>query len=119
MQFFSRGVNGFDSWYDDSLEMANLREITLRYHPGSEKPYRLKLYTQGWVFCIIFEEAINRAWDDLNGETLITALESFKDFKTGLCPPLTFGPNRRKATDYQRLFKVDIEKGILCLLQIG
>ena len=42
-----------------------------------------------------------------------------KDFKTGLCPPLTFGPNRRKATDYQRLFKVDIEKGILCLLQIG
>lgn len=105
------GVQGFNSWYDDTPGMERLRKITLKYHPGTEKPYRLKLYVQGWVMIQIYEEAIKRAWNDLNGETLITALESFKNFETGLCPPLTYGPNIRKASDYQRLFKADYQKG--------
>lgn len=106
------GAQCFNSWYDDSPQMKRVREITLKYHPGTEKPYRLKLYVQGWVMCQILEEAIKRAWNDLNGETLVSALESFNNFETGLCPPLTYGPDRRKASDYQRLFKVDIEKEI-------
>ena len=104
------GAQCFNSWYDDSPEMESLRKVTLKYHPGSEKPYRLKLYTQGWVMCQILEESIRRAWNDLNGENIVAALEGFKDFETGLCPPVTYGPNRRKAGDYQKLFRVDLEK---------
>ena len=106
------GAQCYDSWYDDSPAMEKVRTITLKYHPGTEKPYRLKLYNQGWVMIQIFEEAIKRAWDNLNGESMIKALESFNNFDTGLCPPITYGPNRRKGSDYQKLFKVDVEKGI-------
>ena len=37
------GAHAFSSWYDESPGMARVREITLRYHPGTEKPYRSKL----------------------------------------------------------------------------
>lgn len=106
------GAQCFNSWYDDSPAMDEVRNITLKYHPGTEKPYRLKLYVQGWVMIQMFEEAIKRAWDNLSGESVVAALESFDNFETGLCPPITFGPERRKASDYQRLFKVDMDKGM-------
>ena len=42
-----------------------------------------------------FVEALKRAGADLSREQLITALEGFYDFDTGLTPRITFGPNRR------------------------
>ncbi|MDY7031159.1 MAG: ABC transporter substrate-binding protein, partial [Thermodesulfobacteriota bacterium] len=46
-QFFA--VNAANSWYDEGPGIANMREITLKYHPGTEKPYRGKVYTLAWV----------------------------------------------------------------------
>jgi ABC-type branched-subunit amino acid transport system substrate-binding protein len=43
----------------------------------------------------VFAEALKRAGRDLSREKLITALEGFYDFETGVTPRLTFGPNRR------------------------
>ena len=43
----------------------------------------------------VFVEALKRAGQDLTREKLITALEGFYDFETGVTPHLTFGPNRR------------------------
>ena len=36
------GVHSFNSWYDNTPGMADLRKTTLKYHPGTEKPYRTK-----------------------------------------------------------------------------
>ena len=43
----------------------------------------------------IFTEALKRAGRDLSREKLITALEGFYDYQTGVTPNITFGPNRR------------------------
>lgn len=43
----------------------------------------------------IFTEALKRAGRDLTREKLITALEGFYEFETGVTPSITFGPNRR------------------------
>jgi ABC-type branched-subunit amino acid transport system substrate-binding protein/mono/diheme cytochrome c family protein len=40
-------------------------------------------------------ESLKRAGRDLDRDRLVTALEGIRDFRTGLAPPLTFGPNRR------------------------
>ena len=43
----------------------------------------------------IFTEALKRAGRDLSREKLITALEGFYEYDTGVTPSITFGPNRR------------------------
>ena len=43
----------------------------------------------------VFVEALTRAGKDLSREKLITTLESFYEYETGLTPRITFGPNRR------------------------
>jgi hypothetical protein len=43
------GAYGFSSWYDDTPGMKRVREITLKYRPGTDKPWRNKFYTGGWV----------------------------------------------------------------------
>jgi ABC-type branched-subunit amino acid transport system substrate-binding protein len=43
----------------------------------------------------IFVEGLRRAGQDLSREKLITALEGFNNYETGVTPPVTFGPNRR------------------------
>lgn len=43
----------------------------------------------------IFTEALKRAGRDLTREKLVTALEGFYEFETGVTPSITFGPNRR------------------------
>jgi ABC-type branched-subunit amino acid transport system substrate-binding protein len=43
----------------------------------------------------VLVEALNRAGRDLDRDRLVAALEGIRDFRTGLTPPLTFGPNRR------------------------
>jgi ABC-type branched-subunit amino acid transport system substrate-binding protein len=40
-------------------------------------------------------EALKRAGRDVDRERLVGAFEGIRDFRTGLVPPLTFGPNRR------------------------
>jgi ABC-type branched-subunit amino acid transport system substrate-binding protein len=43
----------------------------------------------------IFTEALKRAGRDLSREKLVTALEGFYEYETGVMPSITFGPNRR------------------------
>ena len=106
------GAQCFNSWYDDSPAMDKLRTYTLKYHPGTEKPYRPKAYVMGWAMSQIPGNAREQPCKNLNGETIVSALESLNGFNPGLGPPVTYGPERRKASDYQRLFKVDLAKGI-------
>lgn len=107
-------VHSVASWYDDNPGIAKVREITLKYKPGTEKPYRHRYYTVGWVMSIILHEGIKRAGRNLDGENIIEALETIKDLDTeGVSAPITYGPNDRKACDAIKFFKADVKKGLL------
>ena len=55
-------------------------------------------------------EGLKRAGHDISREKLITALEGLYEFRTGLAPPLTFGPNRRVGADGAHVVAVDVER---------
>jgi len=105
------GSHTFNSWYDDTPAMAELRDITMRYEPRSPKT-RNRYYIQGWVMSTILAEGIKRAGKGLTPKSMIKAMESLRDFDTnGLSGPITYTPTNHKAGEYSRLFKADVEKG--------
>jgi hypothetical protein len=54
-------------------------------------------------------EGLKLSGRDLSREKLITALEGFYKFETGLLPPITYGPNRRIGCLGAYVVAVDIE----------
>ncbi|HEX7176508.1 MAG TPA: ABC transporter substrate-binding protein [Pyrinomonadaceae bacterium] len=58
----------------------------------------------------IFVEGLQRVGRDLSRERLVTALEGFYDFETGVTPRLTFGPNRRVGAAGAYVVTIDPEK---------
>ncbi|OIP34775.1 MAG: hypothetical protein COW04_11970 [Deltaproteobacteria bacterium CG12_big_fil_rev_8_21_14_0_65_43_10] len=105
-------VNHMSSWYDDGPGVAKMREITLKYEPGTEKPYRGKIYTHGWVFGLITVEGLKRAGRVLDREAFINAIEGIKDFGTGgLCGPINYSPTSHKGGNTWKIFKSDPATG--------
>jgi branched-chain amino acid transport system substrate-binding protein len=108
------GVNPFRQWYEDFPGVKKMREITLKLHPGTEKPERSTYYTFGWINGILFLEGIKRAGRDLNNETLVNGMESMKDFDPwGLSGPITWGSDDREGSESCILYKADVDKGIM------
>jgi branched-chain amino acid transport system substrate-binding protein len=106
------GVHYINSWYDEGRGMTTLREIAEKYQPG--KGMRNKFYTEGWINAMIYTEAMKRAGKELNYDTMVEALEGFRDFDTkGLCPPITFKKGDHIGGKQCRFFKSDVEKGLL------
>lgn len=54
-------------------------------------------------------EGLKRAGKDLSRERLIQVFEGFHDFKTGLTPPITWGPNRRIGAMGAYVVRVDLK----------
>ena len=107
-------VSAMASWYDEGHGVAKMREITLKYHPGTEKPYRGKLYTQGWVDALVMIEGLKRTGRELNTEALIDAMETIKNFDTGgLCGHITYSSTSHKGGNTWKIFKADIASGKL------
>jgi branched-chain amino acid transport system substrate-binding protein len=108
------GVHSYNSWYEDAPGMAELRKVTLKHEPGTEKPYRPKYYVQGWVDALILSEGMRRAGQNLTPEALVESIESIKNFDTrGLCGPITYGPDKHKGNEHCRFYKADIDNAIL------
>ena len=108
------GVHPYSSWYDDSPGMAELREITLKYHPGTEKPYRNKNYSGGWVGIELLFEGIKRAGKSLDREKLITAMETIENYDTkGICGPITYTSKSHEGLKYDKVFQGDPATGKL------
>ena len=108
------GIAIYSSWYDKGSAMKEMRKVTLKYNPGTEKPYRPKAYTQGWGDATILAEGIKRARKDIDGEALVDALEAIKDFDMrGLCGSVTFGPDNHKGSKYVKMYKANVKKGLL------
>ncbi|MDY7034023.1 MAG: ABC transporter substrate-binding protein [Thermodesulfobacteriota bacterium] len=105
------GVHSFNSWYDDTPGVGEMRDITLKYQPDTK--IQTKFYTQGWVTSLIAIEAIKKAGEDLNGDTVVDAFESLREFDTkGLCGVITYSPTQHKPNQYCRFYKPDLEKTI-------
>jgi len=58
-------------------------------------------------------EGLRRAGHDVTREAVIENIESLYRFRTGLTPPLSFGPNRHTGTTGAFLLRVDREKKVL------
>ena len=108
------GANGMSSWYDDAPGMKKLRDITLKYNPGTEKLWRPKYFTAGWVMMMLHHEGMIKAGRDLTPESCVRGLESIKDFDTqGLCGLITYSPTDHKGISSCRLFRPDPASGKL------
>jgi len=108
------GAHGYSSWYDDNPGMKKVRDITLKYCPGTEIPWRTKMYTGSWVATMTLLEGIARAGKDLTPDSCVKGLESIKNFDTqGLCGLITFSPTDHKGFSSCRLFKADPASGKL------
>ncbi|MEW6614021.1 MAG: ABC transporter substrate-binding protein [Thermodesulfobacteriota bacterium] len=107
-------VSCFASWYDDGEYVALMRDVTLKYAPGTEKPYRGKIYTDGWIIATVLKEGLLRAGKDIDGERLVTALESIKNFDMkGLSGPVSFSSSNHKGMNSTKIFKADSSSGKL------
>jgi branched-chain amino acid transport system substrate-binding protein len=89
-----------------------MRKVTLQYAPGTEKPYRGKYYTGLWTYATVLKEGLLRAGRDIDGERLVTALESIKDFDMkGLSGPVNFSSSNHKGLNSVKVFKADPGSG--------
>ena len=109
-QFYS--VHAMSPWYGKGPGMEKMREITLKYHPGTEKPYRNTTYTNLWVCNTVLVEGLKRAGKKLNEKALIGALEGIKNYNTGgLCGPISYSAENHKGGDSCQIYKADPASG--------
>ena len=95
-------------WGDNTPGMAQLREITKKYHPETKR--MIRSYTQGWVTSMICAEGLKRAGKNLNPDTLVEAYETFKNFSTGgIAGPVSYSKNNHKGGTMNKLYKVDVK----------
>ncbi|MEW6616114.1 MAG: ABC transporter substrate-binding protein [Thermodesulfobacteriota bacterium] len=105
-------ISPWASWYDEGEGVALMRKITLKYEPGTEKQYRGKLHTYGWTIGMVLQEGLLRAGRDIDGERLVTALETLKDFDMkGLSGPMNFSSTNHKGMNSAQISKADPASG--------
>ena len=101
-------VSPFSSWYDEGEAVAAMREVTLKYAPGTEKPYRGKLYTFGWVIATVLKEGLLRSGANIDGDRLVSQLEGIRDLDVkGLSGSINFSPTNHKGMNSAKVFKSD------------
>ena len=61
----------------------------------------------------ILVEGLKQSGKDLSAANLIAALERLNEFRTGLIPPVTYGPNRRLGSRGAYVVVVDLDKKTL------
>ncbi|KAF0122880.1 MAG: amino acid/amide ABC transporter substrate-binding protein HAAT family [bacterium] len=109
-QFYS--VHPTSPWYGKGPGMEKMRKITLKYHPGTEKPYRGTIYTNLWVCNTVLVEGLKRAGKSLNEKALISALEGIKNYDTGgLSGPISYSLESHKGGDSSQMYRADPTSG--------
>jgi ABC-type branched-subunit amino acid transport system substrate-binding protein len=71
-------------------------EILAKYYPKTLAGYYAY---QGMIGAMLFTEAAKRAGKDLTRDKLVKALESLKDYESGISPPISYGPNKHLGGD--------------------
>ena len=108
------GASAYSSWYEDSPGMAKVREVSMRYNPKADKLFRIKSYSWGWVIPVILQEGLKRAGKDIDGDKLVSALETIRGLDTeGICGPITYTPSIHHGLNYNKIFRADPSTGKL------
>jgi branched-chain amino acid transport system substrate-binding protein len=106
------GVNPYAYYWDDAPGIAAMRKYNEKNHPADAK-YRPNSYIQGWFTGMIYVEAIRRvveAKKPVNGDNLIAAVASIKDWDTGgVSARITFAGNKAAVG---RVYRANVQKGI-------
>lgn len=104
-------VTGLVPWYGEGPGVENLRKVTLRYFPGTEKPYRGTGFTYGWGLLTILTEGLKKTGRDLDEDGLIKALENLENYDTGgLLPPITFTSKSHRGGQASKIYRVNPAK---------
>ncbi|MBI4775924.1 MAG: ABC transporter substrate-binding protein [Deltaproteobacteria bacterium] len=100
------GVNFVGGWSDDSPGLTLVREIAAKY--GAE-PGLTSLYVNGVGVAWLFVEAMKRAGENLNPDTLKEAMETLSDYETGgIFPPVTYTHQSHAPSEKVKFFKADV-----------
>jgi branched-chain amino acid transport system substrate-binding protein len=104
-------VNPYMYWWNDDVPMIKkIKAYTAKKYPNVKS--RDNSYMQGFMTGLIFVECLKRAdkAGQLNGEGLVKALQSIKNFDSGgLSAPLTINHNKFPVA---RVWKVNVQKKI-------
>ena len=105
----AEGVEGLSLWPDpltsDQPGVKAYRAAMQKYFDKNE-PNRYSL--SGYFAAMLFAEGAKRAGRTLTRETLIGALESIRNFDSGILPPLSIGPDHETQ---KQGFWVRVEQG--------
>lgn len=93
------------------ITQAGLEELYALQKKYKFPPRHTASQVMAFAAAKIFTEALKRAGRDLSREKLITALEGFYEYETGLTPSITFGPNRRVGAMGGYVVSIDPAKG--------
>jgi branched-chain amino acid transport system substrate-binding protein len=106
------GVNPYAYYWDDVPGIVAMRKFNEKNHPAEAK-YRPNSYIQGWFTGMVYVEAIRRvveAKKPVNGDNLIAAVASIKDWDTGgVSAKVTFSSNKAAVG---RVYRANVQKGI-------
>lgn len=78
-----------------------------------------RVWARATTAASLLAEGLKASGRDLTPEGLITALEQFKDTRTALPEPVTFGPNRHIGAQEVRIMKLDPSAHRLAALRAG
>lgn len=67
----------------------------------------------GYAAAQLFVEALRRAGNQLTRANLLKVLDSIKDFKTGIVPPMSFAPGPKKGSNCAFVGQVGDKKATL------
>lgn len=99
--------------YGHETDVPGIKKIwdyNKKYYP-ERKVIELQ-YVYAWLYGMIIEEAIKRAGDNLTGESLKNALETFRNFGTdGISRPITFTSTDHRGSYEFKLSVANPEKG--------
>jgi branched-chain amino acid transport system substrate-binding protein len=104
-------VNPYMYWWNDDVPMIKkIKAYTAKKHPNVKS--RDNSYMQGFMTGLLFVECLKKAdkAGQLNGEGLVKALQSIKNFDSGgLSAPFTIKHNKFPVA---RVWKVNVQKKI-------
>jgi branched-chain amino acid transport system substrate-binding protein len=105
------GVEPYAFYWQDEIPMIRkIKEYNKKHHP--DVTYRPTSYMQGFLTGLVFVECLKRAdkAGQLNGDGLVKALQSIKDFDVGgLMAPITIVNNK---IPMGKVYKANVSKGI-------
>ena len=87
--------------------LKEFRALAEKYKfPSQHRAVQISVYSSAKVLV----EALKRAGKNLSREDLIRSLEGLYEFRTGLTPAITYGPNRRIGAMGGYVVTIDLEK---------